>query len=236
MAGTAKRFSKVLHSEIDVHAAWLPITNTFRVGDYGLISDGVLVKMGNIAEFGVVANSAPGAAVDLDFKSAGTRVIKIVGEAAVEVLPDEELDAKLKIEFSRENSFLMKGKINADEMQNIAQTARALAAAPGWSKKFRVVSSTYTGQDCVIISTKDANSVVEIGGTASALKQFDLGRLDANMEFSSTKELGLQIVGKSGVVGLRMFKLRFGGGINVLAARGDELVIEDHGDVLEDDV
>jgi len=58
MAGTAKRFSKLLHKEIDVHAAWLPISNTFRVGDYGLISDAVFATLGNIEEFGVVTRKS----------------------------------------------------------------------------------------------------------------------------------------------------------------------------------
>ena len=45
--GTARAFDRILKSELNIHAAWLPITNTFSVGDFGLISDGVFAKMGN---------------------------------------------------------------------------------------------------------------------------------------------------------------------------------------------
>jgi hypothetical protein len=50
LLGTARLFSSILHHEISAYAAWMPVTNTFRLGDYGVISDGVFVKMGNIEE------------------------------------------------------------------------------------------------------------------------------------------------------------------------------------------
>jgi hypothetical protein len=43
--GTARDFDILLKQELNIHAAWLPVTNTFRLGDYGMFSDGVLVKM-----------------------------------------------------------------------------------------------------------------------------------------------------------------------------------------------
>jgi hypothetical protein len=46
--GTARDFDDILKRELNIHAAWLPVTNTFRLGDYGIVSDGVLVPMGNI--------------------------------------------------------------------------------------------------------------------------------------------------------------------------------------------
>lgn len=71
--GTARHFNKILHDEIDVYAAWLPVTNNFQLGDYGVISDGVFAKLGNIDEFEVKFNEEDGAQSHLKFRSAGPR-------------------------------------------------------------------------------------------------------------------------------------------------------------------
>jgi hypothetical protein len=95
--GTARLFSKILHKEIDVHAAWVPVTNTFGLGDYGVISDGVFVKMGNIDEYGVTFRKAGGDPSRLKFRSDGTTVRRFVGGAETQAMPPADLDAKLVV-------------------------------------------------------------------------------------------------------------------------------------------
>ena len=80
--GTARDFDDILKQELNIHAAWFPVTHTFRLGDYGLISDGVLVKAGNIRDdFGVTFAQAPGPNTQLDFTSRGTSIVRVVGDA-----------------------------------------------------------------------------------------------------------------------------------------------------------
>ena len=239
MAGTAKRFNRILQKEINVHAAWLPVANTSALGDYGLISDGVFTKMGNISEFGIDAHGASGNPIGLDFSSEGTRVFKLIGDTEVDTLPDSDIEAKVRIEFSKQDSFLLKAQLNTFEMQSVAMVARSLSQAPGWRKKYRVVSAVYTGEDCMILSTREANSKVELSGKADALKKFDLGKVEAGLNYDSTKQLGLEIVGDSGVVGLGLFRLGFGGNVRVLSLDGAKVEIEETDDWdadLEDDV
>ena len=45
----ARQFNKVIRKELRVHAAWMPIANNFKLGDYGLIDNGVFVRRGNIS-------------------------------------------------------------------------------------------------------------------------------------------------------------------------------------------
>src|SRR5689334_20002581 len=105
LMGTARKFNKILHSELDVHAAWVPVTNTFALGDYGVFSDGVFVKMGNIAEFGVTFATASGAPTRFRFRSDGVRVTKFVAGAEVPAIPQVDLEASIRIEFSTSDSF-----------------------------------------------------------------------------------------------------------------------------------
>jgi len=46
--GIARTYAKILHEQLSCRAAWPPITNRFALGDYGLISYGVFVALGNI--------------------------------------------------------------------------------------------------------------------------------------------------------------------------------------------
>ena len=59
--GTPRLFNQTLKSLLQINAAWLPVTNTFRLGDYGVMSEGVFVKIGNIeTDFGIALERALG--------------------------------------------------------------------------------------------------------------------------------------------------------------------------------
>src|SRR6266542_2101019 len=117
--GIAAVFNRTLHGELNTYAAWFPVTNTFKLGDYGLISDGVFTPMGNIAEYEVEFTDDDGPPGSLDFTSSGTNVARLAGGAEVDALPDAPIDAKLSFEFSNANSILAKAaEIKVRQMQN----------------------------------------------------------------------------------------------------------------------
>lgn len=240
--GIAKDFNKLLYDQIKVHAAWLPVTNTFQVGDFGVINEGVFVRMGNIGpDFNLVFGSQPGAATKLDFKSDRVRVVRFVGTAEVTVFPGDDVDASLKIEFAKERSYYLKAGLTVSEMKSVFAAAQQLAAKPGWDAgKYKVVSAVYTGTKCVILSSHKGSAVVEISGKAGALKRLELGAAEAGLSFSSKSGMGLEVLGETGVVGLSLFKVEKGGGPRFEAAGGEASPSfsssSDWGPELEDDL
>jgi len=169
--------------------------------------------MGNIKDdFGVSFSQASSPGSTLNFTSKGTRSLRLVGDAKVKAFPDDNVEAKLSIEFASASSFLLKAKLTVLAMQNVNAVAKKLAGTPTWRRRYIVVSAVYSGKDCAIISSKSANSKIELSGKASALKQFDLGAVAANLEASNKQDIGLDIVGESGAVGLAFFKLPWGWG------------------------
>jgi hypothetical protein len=236
--GLAANFSKHLHEEVGAHAAWLPVANSFQLGDYGLISDGVFNSMGNIREFGVDVDGVASDTVKLDFKSEGTRLVSLVGDAEVDALPDSPIEASLRIEFSNTDSYYAKAaQASVQEIPNLRQVAERLAKADGWKRKYRVVRATVKGEDCVIVTSKANNASLELKGNADALKQVGLGAIAAGVTVSSEKDVGLSIVGDTGVVGLRLFKLKLWGDDAKLLGPEGEVEIEEHeDDELENDV
>ena len=58
--GTAQVFNQIIKDQLHVNAAWLPITNVFRLGDYGVVSDGIFTSIGNVGrDFSLRPQSAP---------------------------------------------------------------------------------------------------------------------------------------------------------------------------------
>jgi hypothetical protein len=217
--GTESRFDRILKSELNVHAAWLPVSNTFVLGDYGIVSDGVLVKMGNIGQFGVAWQERDGPPARLNYASEGTRTVHAVGGVQTAALPNADLDASLTVEFEYDASFFIKAALTVREFQNLQEVAQKLGLLPQWRSRYRVVSAVHIGHGCTILSSKGANSRIELKGKANALRQLDLGSASAGIDVSASEKIGLEIVGQTGVIGLSLFKLRWLiGGVRVLAA------------------
>jgi hypothetical protein len=224
--GTAHDFDSILKQELSIHAAWIPVANTFRLGDYGLISDGVLVAMGNIKDdFGVDFSQAPSPDAKLNFASTGTTMARVAGGATVQQFPGSDVDAKLTVEFKRERSFFLKAKLTVSQMQSLNAVARKLNSVPEWEGRFRVVSALYTCTSCALISSKAAGSKIELSGKANALQQLDLGAAFAGVQVTNRTEIGLEIVGKKGVVGLALFKLGWFNPVKVLGV-AEEMPVE----------
>jgi hypothetical protein len=237
--GVADEFNKQLRREVDAYAAWFPVTNSFALGDYGLVSNGVFQRLGNITEFGVdPGKGEPSGTAKIDFKSQGTTTVSLVGDARVDALPDAPIDASLRIEFNDSDScFAKAAKGWVVEIPNVREIAQKLARANGWRRKYRVVSGVITGENCVIVTSTAKNASFELSGKADALSQIGLGAIGAGIRIANENNVGLTIVGESGVVALRMFKLKLWGDQARLLESGGEVDVEvDEADELEDDV
>jgi len=207
----AEDYSKILFREVRMRAAWLPISNHFAVGDFGLICDGVFQRMGNVSsDLQVDFQTAPGGqAAKLDFKSEQVRSVRLVGEAVVNVFPANAVDASLRIEFERDRSFYLKAQLTLTQMTSIFDVASRIAMAGGWNpKKYKVISGVYSGQNCVLLSSRKGKAEIVISGKSDALQRLEIGKAEAGLQISSTSNLGLEIVGDSGVVGLDLFSVR----------------------------
>ena len=234
--GVAKSFNKMLHKELTVYAAWLPVTNTFELGDYGHFEGGVFRKTGNIAKFGVNFDQASGAKASIDFTSNGARVFRMVAGTAVPSLQGiGDVEAKLSFDFSKKGSSVVKASIDVVEMQNIDQVGKQLAKHPDWEKYNRVVSALYTGEKCVIIAARDADTKVEFSGSASALAQIELGKVELKPSFQSSTKTAFKSVGETGPIGLGLFKIGWLNKVKLLGDEEEPQIQKDWGDEFEDD-
>jgi hypothetical protein len=214
--GTPQVFNQTVWDQLHANAAWLPITNTFQLGDYGVMSDGIFMAIGNVArDFGLKPQAAPGPESHVNFTSKGTNITRIAANVTVDAFPQSNVNAKMVVEFKNESSFLLKANVTVSQMQNINQIAYGIYHNKDWEHwryKYRVVTAAYIATDCAIISSLGKDSSIELSGTANALKQFDIGNAAVDIGVTNRKEIGLELVGKSGVIGLSFFKLTWWSG------------------------
>jgi len=217
--GLADDVATVLHDQLKCQVAWLPISNTFGLGDYGIISHGVFTKMGNVNELAAPVQTAEGPPVALDFVSADTTVTNFMGNVKVDALPDNPaVDASINITFAKAGSFLLKARIvRVSAIENVNQVMTYLKGRPGWSDSFKLVTRLWTADKAALLSTVAADTTVVLGAKAPALQKFHLGEVDASVNVSKSRELGLQLLGVRGVIGLGLTRRKFFGGIDSMA-------------------
>ncbi len=158
--------------------------------------------------------------------------------ASLPQLPDVgNLEARLTFNFQRENSCLIKATLTVVEMQDIHGVANKLGKLDEWENRFRVVSAAYTGEKCMILAAREANTTVEVSGTVDVLKQVELGKVEVKPSISSSNECIFKSVGDTGVVGLRLFKLGWlFDGPKLLGPGGEVPIHDTWGADLEDDL
>lgn len=218
--GLAESFSDTLHDQLQVYAAWFPVVNTIKVGDFGLIESGVFRPMGNISRFGIEVVTQSGNDADIDFVSEGTTVTRFVAGGKVDKFPPVgEAEAKLELEFNRDNSCMIKAKFSVIDMQDIHGVAKKLKDLDDWDNDYKVVSSTYLGEKCVVLACREAGTKVSFTGKASILQQVDLGKVEISPSFESTSSACFKSIGETGVVGIRLFQLGFFGGPKLLGKK-----------------
>lgn len=229
MSGLAHSYEKAIKKELGAHAAWLPVTNTLKVGDFGYFEGGVFRSLGNLRDKypDIPLDIVPGPATKINFTTEGTRVSKlgVGGETTDSFAALGDAEAALKYEFGKENSLVVKAdKVVVEQLQNIDDVALALAAKSNWRKKYKVVSTVYTGENCLIICAREAGSDFTISASANILGQIEGGKAEGGFETSSSNASTYDSIGESGVVAIRLFKLNW---FNKTKLLGDDQLTKD---------
>lgn len=238
----AKTFESQLHKQAAIHAAWLPVLNTFRVGTYGLMEGGVLRPLGHIKDdFGVdpgALESSPAAGAT--FESEGVTTVRTV--AGVEVPAFSQVgdsEAKLSYTFKRKDSVLFRApELTLSQMPSIQLVANQLQQKRqvGWRRAYRVVSAVYHAKGPLVLLASEANTTISFEGKASALKQIEAASAAVEFEASASSQRSFRVAGKAGVVGLGLFKLGLFGGPQHLAVANAPVELGTDWSDVEDDV
>lgn len=240
MSGLAKTFNRSIKKEVNAYAAWFPVTNTFKIGDYGLIEGGVFKSVGNLAdkfpEIGLKVE--PGPSSKIDFVSSGTRMIKLGAGGEVDSFSAlGNADAKLKLQFERKNSVVVKANLSSQHLANLEEVALKVAAKSSWNRDYKIISAVYIGEKCVVVCSREAGTEVLLEGKANVLKQVEAGKVDGTVSITASKNSVFKSIGETGVICLDMFRVNGSSGFKLLGAPqpGEIEIQTDFGRALKDD-
>lgn len=214
--GLARDIDRILLRELGCHAAWPPLSTSIELGDYGSISDGVFVPMGNVArdagaEIGPTTDS-PGAA--LDFVSAAANVTRVSGSVSVASFGESEVAAQLSLRLHAARALVLRAKhVHTRTLVDVARIASGLASRSSWRRGWWVVRRVWSCRNALLLSTIQADTEITFRGLAPVLRALEMGDADGGVTVASDKPIGLQMVGRGGVLGIELFRLGPLGGV-----------------------
>jgi len=214
--GLARRYNRILKRELKCHAAWIPFTDRYRVGDYGVLDQGIFRRLGNISELGVVFGTQTGdGRGPFAFKNASVREVKLGGAGDL-----GRGRAEFKLHFKRKKRvFVAGGGLKVEQMASVALAAKEIRKLAGWRHlKYVLVDKVYYATDAVVVASRTGNTDVTISGSVDAIKAFKAGEVSASLSLSSSSELSLEIFGKQGPIGLGLVRVRQRGQVVVMSS------------------
>lgn len=210
----ARRYNRLLRRHTLHFAAWSPIHDPQRVGDYGLLDRGIFRKLGNIADFGVQFGTEVGNAAAFDFTSDVSTVVRFEAGVEVPVFSAGSVGASLKIEFEGKFAALVKSpKVELVAMTSIHQVAAQLQHKAGWKPRFRIISKVYSGSDAIVIASLDNATSIELSGSVDALRKLELGQATVGVSVGGVHQL--KLVGASGPLAIDLFRVRRAGAVSL---------------------
>jgi hypothetical protein len=241
--GIASAYNRILRRQINQHAAWLPITNTFGLGDFGVVSNGLFTRIGNVADLGIGYKQRSGPPSKLDYSSSSVSSTRIEAGGNVPAFSDSaSIDAQLVFSFERQSTFVLKAaQVVSHEIEDIFAVAAALHRHGGWRRRYRFVTRVYHAKNPLILASRESATKVTLSGKAAALKQVELGNIAAEIGVTASRELALEITGQTGVIALGLGRVTLAGAagpLSVEPGKPEVGVVEDSDwdDDPEDDV
>lgn len=210
-----KNYARSVRRQLRYHAAWVPMSDPYEVGDYGVFRGGVFERLGNIRQYGVDFTTVPGQDTSAKFTDSGVTSVLFDLSGGGTIDPagaTGDVEAGLKFSFSTARSFTVRcAVVKAEVMDAIPQVAQALAAVPAWNPTWRVVRSVHRAKGGTVLGSSTANAELVLTGKVSALQAIDAGHVSGEVKVTHNREVGIEYVGEDGPIGLETFRVRANG-------------------------
>lgn len=205
----ARAAARVIRQQLRAHVAWLPLSNNFELGDFGVFSGGVFVRMDNIRVFNVGFETAETDGGPFEFRSEGTREVRLSASVEVDAYTAGDIDAALRVSFkSDESLYVRTARLRVAEIDGLLAVAAALRRHPQWRPRYRVVHRVWTATDGVFVSSRGTDASIDFSGSVEALQALLGGKGDASLQVGARTNVGLDLVGNTGPLALGLFRVR----------------------------
>jgi len=194
-------FAASVRRQLDRYAVWEP-GEPFALGDYGVLRDKTLHKLGNIRAFSVTFATIRGAETHYQFASQGTSLIGAHANASLKPFGlSAPVLASLELRFSEDHGiFIRAERSRVSEIGELRQVALKLRDSGQWDFGWKLVTELREVNPATIIMGSSAGSSLKIEGASDLLEQFNIGALKAGATIAFTGEAALQVVGIVGPI------------------------------------
>jgi len=219
-------FAVSVRRQLDRYPVWEPGA-PFALGDYGILRDKTLHKLGSIKKFGVTFPSIIGTETFYQFSSKGTSLLEAHASGSV-TLPSVSAPLKSSVElrFEEEHGIFLKAlRSQVVQIGELRQVALKLRECGEWDYGWKFVTEIREVNPATIIMGSCAGTTLKIEGEADLLEQFKIGGLKVGTGISFTGEAALQVVGVVGplFVDLSYLPRFWGGDVRQAAVSVDEV-------------
>jgi len=219
-------FANAIRKQLDRYPVWQPGA-PFALGDYGVLRDKTLYKLGNIRKFGVAFSKESGNEAPFQFQSKGTSLVGSHVSGSIEpsglVAP---IQASFELLFNEEHGiFIRAQRSRVNQIKELREVALQLRQNNSWNFEWKFVTEVREVDPATIIMGSAAGTKLKLEGDADLLEQFDLGGLKVGAALSFTGEAAFQVIGVVGPIFLDLSYLPrlWRGDVRQAAAPIDEL-------------
>jgi hypothetical protein len=228
-----RKASRVIRQQLRASVAWLPLANTFELGDFGVFSGGVFTRMGNIRGLGVDFDSQRSDGPPFDFRSDGTTEVRVTAAAEGHLTSRVTGEAALKIGFAQADSiYLHAAEIEVSEIRELLPVAAALRKHPQWRMRYRVVHRVWRAIGGIFITSQQGDADIELSGSVEEVGALQNGRGSVGVQVHSKRNVGLDLIGHDGPIALGLFRVRVVNGtpdfVSFSASPADDGGVEFH--------
>ncbi len=209
----ARTAARVIRQQLRAHVAWLPLANTFQLGDFGVISGGIFTRLGNVRSLGVKFGTRRSDGPPFEFRSGGVTEVDLDVDGKLDITAGVDAEAGLRIGFaSAESLYLRAAQIEVSEIDELIPVAAVLRNHSQWRLRYRVIHRLWTGRDAVFITSAESDAVIELRGSAEAILGARNGRANLDLKVHNKTNVGLDLIGHTGPIALGLFRVRLVGG------------------------
>lgn len=200
------------------YAAWPP-GQPLSVGDVGVLQRGtIFVRQSSLKNLGITFRTVKDANTD-DYTYKSTSVSEVSVGASTGLGPvGASANARLQVSFGGAEGIYFTAAdgmwTSIDDQQGLGDDIVALHKRGKWNPTWAVVTMVFEARGTTVVTSQSKNAEVILEAASPSIQSIDLKDTSVKVNIKSSRDLGLQIVAKTGMtplIGLSGLRKRFFG-------------------------
>ena len=198
MSAIGQLYAREVKDNLEVVYATFPITEGYKLGDFGLLKDDLFTRLGNVSQFGIDFGVRQGA-TESTVKFVSASGVSVMFHGKVDAGPGGvPVNASVDISFSEQSAvFFNAAGCTADAIENQIQLGEQILQLNRdgkWQQQFAVITTLVKAKSSTIVMSSSSDASITIQATSSAVQSIDLDDASIQLSVTAFKDLAIEIV------------------------------------------